>query len=122
MPTSGTCCELDVENPNPQAGERDKGLYAIDLDNPLTWVAKLNRSSIINKIQFAQFSGGPGPSYRVTLITLQRMRLQRLQWKLIKHARDLYEGSKKELWETWESDLDEYCEKRTMIMRNSHFS
>lgn len=103
----------DEENPEPRAGVRDKGLYAIDLDAPLTWVAKLYRSSIIRQIRFEEMSGNrgsPPTSYRINLIILQRMRLQRLQLKLIKHARDLYEDRKGELWETWESDLDEYCE------------
>ncbi|RSL72964.1 hypothetical protein CEP53_000910 [Fusarium sp. AF-6] len=48
-------------------------------------------------------------SYRVNLAEMQRMRIQRLQYKLAYHARDLYKAEV-DSWEAWEKDLQDYIQ------------
>lgn len=84
------------------------------------WVRKQYRDNLIEKIRLSYFVKPPldyhppasAPddrprSYRISLAEMQRMRIQRLQYKLAVHARNLYEGPVQN-WKDWESDLQSY--------------
>ncbi|RSL66554.1 hypothetical protein CEP54_003640 [Fusarium duplospermum] len=87
------------------------------------WIRRQYRDNLIEKIRLSHFVKRPldyhspanAPddrprSYRISLAEMQRMRIQRLQYKLAVHARNLYEGPVAN-WEDWESDLQSYGEK-----------
>ncbi|RMJ20289.1 hypothetical protein CDV36_000086 [Fusarium kuroshium] len=88
----------------------------------LEWIRRQYRNNLIEKVRLSYFVKSPPDfhppvnspnarphSYRVSLAEMQRMRIQRLQYQLAIHARNLYEGSV-ENWDDWESDLQSYVQ------------
>ncbi|KAK0701920.1 hypothetical protein B0T26DRAFT_735220 [Lasiosphaeria miniovina] len=47
----------------------------------------------------------PGSTYRVRIVEMQRMRIQRLQINLTQHARRLSEGTEPDGWEELDTDM-----------------
>ncbi|KAK0744870.1 hypothetical protein B0T21DRAFT_358582 [Apiosordaria backusii] len=96
--------------------QTEDDLEGLKLDDPAEWISEKYRRNLIRPVEewVPIWSSKPAStleskSYRISVAELQRMRMQRLQIKLVGVAKRIYDGSDDDKeWDSWSKTLSEY--------------